>query len=408
MQARKHGRSNPLLAAFPELDIATVAMIVFSLLSVLFAYDTIVGEREDGTLAQTLSNPVPRSHLLLGKYIGGMLPLSVLVAFSILIGLLVMSLSPSVSFHGSDWLRILLIVCMMLIYSSAFYTLGILLSVLCRRSVTALMLLLFLWVLLVVIVPAAASYTASRVRVAPLEGDIKLQIDRVWEQFEEEAEKIRRKYPGRPWTFGSQFDEHVVKIYDGDREGMLELLEQIKQREPLRIRYADMAWQLYQSYYDQLSQQSMLARNLSRVSPAAAFYNVTSALAGTGINAHLAFLKRAREYRDELIAYMKNEQAFDSLLYFTRKTEGELRTKEELREAMMRNEDILGSGWDAVPPLDLSDLPRFSQYGESSPYPYAAISGSIKFMLVDLILLVVLNVIFFILAYMSFLRASVK
>ena len=98
---------------------------------------------------------------------------------------------------------------------------------------------------------------------------------------------------------------------------------------------------------------------------------------------------------------MRDKNAFDSLLYFTRKNEGELRTKEELRVALMRNEDIVGRGWDAVPPLDLSDLPRFDQRP-------AAISISIESVLGDLILLVVLNVIFFILAYMSFLRGSVK
>ena len=399
--AGRHGRRNPLLVAFPELDIATIVMVVFSLLSVLFAYDTIVGERENGTLAQILSNPIPRGHLLLGKYIGGILPLSVLVLFSLLIGLLVMSLSPSVSLHGSDWLRILLMVCVILIYSSAFYTLGILLSVLCGRSATALMLLLFLWVLLVVVVPASASYAASRIHAAPLESEMELQSDRIWDQFEEEADKMRGKYPGRGWTFESRFDQQVVKIYDGDRESMLELLEQIKRVEPLRIRYADRAWRVYQSYYNQLSEQSMLARNLSRISPAAAFYNTAAALAGTDVNAHLTFMQRAREYRDELIAYMRAKNAFDSLIYFTRKTADELRTKEELQAAMGRNEDIVGSGWDAVPPLDLGDLPRFSQRP-------AAISASIKPVLVDLILLVVLNVVFFILAYMSFLKGHVK
>jgi ABC-type transport system involved in multi-copper enzyme maturation permease subunit len=399
--AGRHGRSNPLLVAFPEMDIATIAMVVFSLLSVLFAYDTISSEREDGTLAQVLSNPIPRARLLLGKYIGGILPLSILVVFSLLVGLLVMSLSPSVRIEWSDWPQVLLIVCVILIYSSAFYTLGVLLSVICGRSATALMLLLFLWVLLVVVVPASASYIASRIHAAPLEGETELQSDRVWDQFDEEAEKIRSKYPGRGWTFGSRFDEHVVKVYDGDREGMLDLLEQRKRLEPLRIRYADRAWQVYQSYYDQLYEQSMLARNLSRISPAAAFYNVAAALAGTDVNTHLAFLKRARQYRDELITYMRAKDAFNSLVYFTRKTMDELRTKEELKAAMMRNEDIEGRGWDAIPPLDLGDLPRFNQHP-------AAVSASVEPVLVDLVLLVVLNVIFFILAYMSFLKGPVK
>ena len=399
--AREHGRRNPLLVAFPEMDMATVVMVVFSLLAVLFAYDAVVGEREDGTLAQALSNPVSRGHLLLGKYIGGILPLSILVVFSLLIGLLVMSLSPSVSLDGWDWLRILLIVLIILIYSSAFYTLGVLLSVLCRRSATALMLLLFLWVLLVIIVPASASYMASRIDSVPLEGEIELQSDLVWEQFEEEAERIREKYPENAWTFGSEFNEQVTKIYDGDRDGMLEILERIKRLEPLRIRYADRAWQIYQSYYDQLSQQSLLARNLSRISPAAAFYNLATALTATDVESHLSFLRRTREYRGELISYMRDKHAFDSLTYFTRKSEDELRSKEELKAILMRGEEIGDNGWDTVPALNLSDLPRFSQ-------DQTSISEGIGSALIDLVLLVVLNVIFFTLAYMAFLREPLK
>lgn len=398
---KDHGRRNPLLVAFPELDIVTIAMVVFSLLAVLFAYDAIAGERENGTLAQILSNSIPRSHVLLGKYIGGIIPLSILVIFSLLTGLLVILRSNSVSFQGHDWIRILLIVCVILVYTSVFYTLGILASVICRHSATALMLLLFLWVLTVIIVPAIASYTASRVYTIPLEGHIENQIDMVWDQFEEESIKVRDGYPGHWWTFGSQFNESMIKVYDGEKTGMMNLLEQVRQIEPMRIKYADRVWEVYQSYYDQLSRQYMLARSLSRISPAATFYNVAAALAGTDTKAQIEFLRRSREYRNELIDYLRKKKSFESLLYFTRKTEDELRTREELRLAMMQEEDILGKGWKAISPLALDDLPMFSQRSEGG-------STTIGHASVDLILLIFLTVIFFTLAHLSFLRSSVK
>ena len=57
--------------------------------------------------------------------------------------------------------------------------------------------------------------------------------------------------------------------------------------------------------------------------------------------------------------------------------------------------------WNSVKPLDLSDMPIFQFRGSS-------VIDSIVYMMPDLVILIVLNLLFFLLAYVSFLRGDVK
>ena len=66
---------NPLLSVFPVLDIALTFKLVISVLAILVIYDTMSGEREDGTLRLIMSNSIPRYQVLFGKFMGGMITL---------------------------------------------------------------------------------------------------------------------------------------------------------------------------------------------------------------------------------------------------------------------------------------------------------------------------------------------
>ena len=61
---------NPIFALFGDLDLIFMIKTVFSLLAILFTYNTISGEKEDGTLRLIFSYPIPRDTLILGKMVG--------------------------------------------------------------------------------------------------------------------------------------------------------------------------------------------------------------------------------------------------------------------------------------------------------------------------------------------------
>jgi ABC-type transport system involved in multi-copper enzyme maturation permease subunit len=60
---------------FPLVDLVFVVTILMSLVALIFAYDAVSGEKEDGPKL-VLANGVPRHRILLGKVIGGRRPCS--------------------------------------------------------------------------------------------------------------------------------------------------------------------------------------------------------------------------------------------------------------------------------------------------------------------------------------------
>ena len=71
-------------------SLTTLGAFVIPLIGLLIAYDTIVGERSDGTLLLLLSYPLPRSQLVAGKFLGHCLALAAatLVGFGVAIAVM--------------------------------------------------------------------------------------------------------------------------------------------------------------------------------------------------------------------------------------------------------------------------------------------------------------------------------
>ncbi len=144
----KRGSDNPFLAMFLAVDVVFIFKIVLSALAILFAYNTISGEREDGTLKLVLSNSIPRDTVVLGKYLGGMLLLFPIVLVSLIVALLIAISSPVTGFDGNDIVHIALIFGVSLLYVSTWYLLGLLLSIWTKEAATTLILSMFIWVVL--------------------------------------------------------------------------------------------------------------------------------------------------------------------------------------------------------------------------------------------------------------------
>ena len=136
---------NPFLSIFPTLDLTLILKVVMSILALLVAYNTISGEREQGTLKLTLSGMVARYQVLLGKLLAGLVTLIIPVTSAFIVGLLILQYFPMVSLAGADWTRIGLMYLVSLIFISAMYNIGLLFSCLMRRASISLVLGLFVW-----------------------------------------------------------------------------------------------------------------------------------------------------------------------------------------------------------------------------------------------------------------------
>lgn len=160
--------------------------MVLSLLALVFAYDTVAGERERGTLRLVLTHPVRRGHILIAKYMSAMICLLIPVLMSFLLVLILLTLSNSVSLSADDFPRIAGVVFTSLVYLLLFYLIGMLISVAARRTSTALMLSMFVWGFLVRVYPNMILTSIETAPQADTETSAYNQIKRIWEEFERE------------------------------------------------------------------------------------------------------------------------------------------------------------------------------------------------------------------------------
>jgi ABC-type transport system involved in multi-copper enzyme maturation permease subunit len=394
----KHGAHNPFLALFSSIDLTFVFQVVLSLLALLFAYNAISGERENGTLKLMMSNSIPRSSVLIGKYLSALLSLLWPIAVSVIVALLMIMFSGKVSLTGSDFSRILLIVVVSLLYVSLFYLTGLLISTNTQRTATSLMLAMFVWVFLTLIYPNAGIFLADRVIKSDPGREQFSRIGELWEEFRRERDKYEKKLApdGRLYdgfsggsgvsssssrstdTLFYSISESRVMRGEFDSESAIDAAKQLYQyQEPLRIRTADRTWQIRkQALDDSYGRKERLTMHVLRLSPAAVYNNASAILAGTDLGSVQDFMDQVREYRRSFIQYLNNQEAFSSAQWFYYGTQ-----EEENRP-------------------DLSGVPVFHHRAES-------ITSSLGRGAVDILLLIILNVVFFILSHTLFVRQEV-
>ncbi len=387
--AEHHGSDNPYLNIFSSIDFTVICQVVMSLLALLFAYDTISREKEAGTLRLTLSCAVPRPILLLGKYIAGMVSITLPLIASFIAGLLMIQSSLYVSFGSSDWIRISLIFLVSMLYVSLFFLVGLFLSARTHRSSITLMFAMCVWVICVLIIPNLTVLLVEHASPIQSENPYKEQADELWGEFGSKAGDYLKKRgvdlpwePADPGSLGVlesrttyESGETVSLKHFRNEEGVPFVQGYYGFKENLRAQYADKVWQIRKAYLDENpNRQSLLALNISRISPTAVYYNAAAILAETDLGNFWQFMEQTRQYRREWVEYLRDEKIFSSRRWFT--------------------------GKDSEEPLDLSGMPRFKEQSES-------IGSSLQRALPDIMILAALNILFFMGAFVSFLRYDI-
>ena len=350
--AEMYGTTNSLLNLFSSIDIVFIFEVVLSLMALIFAYDALAGEREQGTLRLVLTHPVRRGQILFAKYISAMLCLLVPLLMSLLLAMMLLTTSTVISLGIGDFLRIGGIVFTSIVYLSVFYFIGMLISAATRRTGTALMLAMFVWGFWVLVYPnvilaAIAPPQTSQARMVSAFD----QIKQIWEEFDREREHFLANdaVPGEDPHFGMRGeDPHFGTIggsgfnydYFYKDSSILEYhylagsnIEKLKEESEPQVPHA-------QNYYRFLGQQTVdtaeraslvrrpalktaffqpaqVDRILLRFSPAGMYDAATQAWAGTGLLGLRDFFEAARQYRRTLIDYYYDEKVFGSRQWFS-------------------------------------------------------------------------------------------
>lgn len=364
---------NPVIPLFPSVDFAFIVGIIMSLLALAFSYDAISGEQESGVLKLLMSYSVPRDAVLVGKWIGGYLALIAPFLVSFVASLLLIALFPEVETNLDNALGLVSLLLLALLYLAAIFSLGIFVS--CRTEIasTSITVLLLVWVAFILAVPNMAPYIADLALPVPSRESVereKMEIRQEWMQHYQQLQREEQERTGRANVWE---DEGFRAKVEGLGKQMEEKVQKVED-----------------SYMARMQVQTRWAGIAARLSPLTSFELAAFDLSAAGIEQERRFVDALKEYGKTWDEYSRQKrEAWDRYMEAKRKQspDGSIMVTSEEMEQFNK--------------LDLSDYPRFK-------FEHMPFRERLGLVYVDVLLLLLWNAVFFMLAYLSFLRYDIR
>lgn len=372
LDALPSGPRNFKLPVVPELDWSFIIKIIFSLYVILLGYNSISGEKEQGTLRQILSNSIGRVKLLVAKYLAILLTVLLPLLAGLIASLIIIGSSIPQILTLSSLLRISVMCLLSLIYLSAFAFLSLFVSSLIHRSSLVLLMLLAVWVLFAVVIPNTSGILSEKISKVPSEFQTAKQIGptiqkQIWQRINEVRERVNK---------GELKTDDEVR-WETDRafdEGQDDLIKH------------------YKFYDDAMRKRAAFAQNLSRLSPTALYQYASENIAQVGPKREDQFLEDARNYAGVYDSYI-----FGKIGKLVGTSMWSFGTTFMVNGKPVHIESPSPEEYQG----DKSDFPQFT---ENRP----SLLLSIKNALFDLVGLILWNLVLCLLAFSAFLYADVR
>ena len=268
-----------------RVDWGFIIGYVLSLVALLFTFDSISSERERGTLRLTLSNAIPRHTVLIGKFLGAFINVSIPFILAILVNLLVISTSSDVYLEAEAWGRLGIIFFVAVLYTCLFLALGLLVSARVQRSAVSLVILLLVWVVFVVFMPGTLASIAGKSTSSGPTYDF-------WERSSKLHDELWSDYSHR-----YEESEGPTKRIEIDGAFVTEDAEQQEQ--------------LHEDRLNRRLAEVHRARVITRISPVTIVQNLIESFAGTGFERHLQFLENVQTYVREFRIFIVDTDKAD-------------------------------------------------------------------------------------------------
>jgi ABC-type transport system involved in multi-copper enzyme maturation permease subunit len=358
---------NPMVLMFPVADLLFVVGVVLSLLAFFISYDAVAGEREEGTLKLLMSYAVPRDTVILAKWIGGYLSLALPFLVALVLSALLISLSSDIPFGAQDWEAFAVSGVVSLMLIAVMFSIGMLVSVRARRPATAILSLLALWVLLALVLPNVGPYLAEIVAPVPDVGAVERSIAERTKGLNDQFMAKWRPMMGRGGP-GPRRDETPAQRQERRQQ-------MTAARDELQAEINKATEEVIRDFERQLRLQVDVARNLTRLSPVAAYVYANTDIGETGVRHEQQLVDELRMYQRQFARYVEEKNASNG-----------------------------GGGmfWGDANQENYSidDMPVFSYRAEG-------LEGRLAARTVDMALLAVFGVAFFMAAFVSFLRTDI-
>jgi len=354
----------PLSILFGKMDFLFSVSVVMSLLAILFTFDATTREKEEGTLGLALSNSIPRYQIIIGKYLGNFITFLIPFTVAMLISIIILSLSGVMPlFQSGNFVRLLIIIGIALLFISVFFNLGLMVSSLTHRSLTAQITLLFLWVLMIFAMPRVSSMIAGVIYPVKTQQTINLEKTLIRKNIEDEKANALKNIFQQ--SMSGDMDEGA-KSYDEIREP---IVRNLRDKEMRLLDGVD------NDFLSRKNSQLKIASILSRLSPLASLTFATTELANTGLLQMDNLFSLSQQFHNEAVREIHSRGYQD-----------------DIPGAGMR----MRMGW-----IGADQIPQF-QF-QSTP-----LNRGLQACWVDILLLVIFNILFFVGAYVGFLKYDVR
>ena len=264
---------------------------LLSLMALLFTFDAFSGEKERGTLKLVMAQSLPRHTLLLGKFLGAMLALSLVLSLAIIVNLLIVIALSQMNLGLVEAGRIVGMVGLSLLYLACFVGLGLWVSIRSSTTRSSLVGVLLLWTCGALLWPATGGALAARVLVSEFEEELVLG-----------------------WGFANNNTPAHEKL-----QTLKRLLRNRDLRNPKKVRQLADAQRAVRQFHQDREDRFLAyslgevenARHIVRLSPTGCFQYGMEALAGTGLARHKSFVEQARTYVQQFEQTMLNRDRDD-------------------------------------------------------------------------------------------------
>lgn len=353
-----------------KLDFVLITSLLLGLFAVLYAGSLVSGEKEAGTLKLVLSNPAKRSTLITAKYLGGFSVLLIPFGISTILGVLILLLEGFPLFAAGNLGRLVALAGLSVLYLSALFALGLLISARTHRTSLALLASFFVWIFLTFVIPKTSEPIAGLIRRVPSEEIMKASRAQVRNQIEREKGKaltpLMEKYLNAEMPGGRDWDAYK------------------NARGPVAKEYEERLAQTLQEFDADFERQKAARRALSlavaRLSPASSYTQSALAFCHTGVPDLENFSRSIQAHYLQLYQVLFQYQFSD---IFETADGGRHQHGGDIR------------------PEGKVDYPAFR-------YRFPSFAETLKETAPDIVLLALFNLIFFAAAYFSFTRYDVR
>jgi ABC-type transport system involved in multi-copper enzyme maturation permease subunit len=272
---------------------------------------------------------------------------------------------------GGDWARLGLIIITGFLYFGVFLTLSILVSSLTHRSSNSFLVMLVTWIACVLIIPRASVLLAGRAVEVP-------SVDEISSQKAQFSTQLRDEYI-------DGLNQMSISMSGPDDDPLKKLNEYMDSLTNIREgKMEEFAGRLDEQRHNSQEQQNRLALALARISPTASLTTAISSLAGTSLALQDDFYSKSRAFSQVFGEFKREKTGFNS--------------GASLRPIVMKH--------DEEPPaeperIDPTEMPEFKY---TPPDLSIALAASV----VDIGLLAIFNLLFFVGAFVAFSRYDVR